>query len=295
MSQTLGDAHEPVAAVDGFEIRPQIKPLSDVMAAEVVGIDLSQPMAQAVQAQVHAAFLAYKVLAFRNQTLTKQQQIAFTQQFGTLERHALSNAGSDGVPLVHVVTNLDDNGVPSGKVGSTQWHSDKSFRPEPSMATILHAITLPPDGGDTCFADMHAAYEALPAQDKAELDGVRVVHSWEHSRGNAGRVLSAAEIADAPPMSHPLVRVHPETGEKCLFLGTHAAFLEGIEAAVGLARIEALEAHATEQRFIYRHTWQPGDVLMWDNRCLMHRADANFDAANHPRILHRTCLRGTPT
>ncbi|MGI9421622.1 MAG: TauD/TfdA dioxygenase family protein [Hyphomicrobiaceae bacterium] len=278
---------------DGFS--GDVRPLAVTLAAEVIGLDLSRPLDEPAKAVICDAFVRYKILAFRDQTLTKQQQVAFTEQFGTLEKHALSNAGTDEFPLVHIVTNLGADGKPSGKVGSTQWHSDKSFRPEPSMATILHAITLPPNGGDTCFADMHAAFEALPEAEKAELDGKHVIHSWELSRGNVGRVLSQEEIDDAPPMAHPLVRVHPESGEKCLFLGTHASHIDGMDMAAGRKRIEELEAHATQPQFIYRHSWRVGDVLMWDNRCLLHRADPNFDAARHPRVMHRTCLRGTPT
>jgi taurine dioxygenase len=224
--------------------------------------------------------------------LSKDQQIAFTERFGTLERHIARNRGSDN-PLVHTVSNLGPDGTPSGKVGSQEWHTDKSFRPEPSLATILHAITLPPDGGDTCFADMYAAYDALADAERAELDGVRVVHSWELSQQKHGRTATQEEIADAPPMRHPLVRTHPDTGRKCLFMGVHASHFDGRPMAEGRARLAALEAHATQQRFVYRHEWRPGDLLMWDNRCLLHRADANFDAARFARVLHRTCLRGT--
>lgn len=272
-----------------------VTPLSDIMAAEVTGIDLAEPLTEAARDAIHDAFLAYQVLVFRDQKLSKDQQVAFTEQFGTLERHALTNITPGAHPLVHMVTNLGPDGQPTGVVKSTRWHSDKSFRESPSMATILHAVTLPPDGGDTCFANMYLAYEALPEADKAELDGIKVVHSWPDSRENIGRVVSQAEIDDAPPQAHPIARRHPETGRKALFLGMHAAFLEGLDRDAGLARIEALEAHATEERFIYRHTWREGDLLMWDNRCLLHRADPNFDAARHARVMHRTCLRGTPT
>jgi len=273
----------------------QITPLSDVMAAEITGIDLSAPLTAATKATLHSAFLTHQILVFRNQQLCKDQQVSFTEQFGTLERHALTNITPGAHPLVHMVSNLDPDGKPSGVVKSTRWHSDKSFRPEPSMATVLHAVTLPPDGGDTCFANMYQAYEALPDDEKTALTGIKVIHSWEHSRENIGRKLSQAEIDDAPPMAHPLARVHPETGRTALFLGMHAAFLEGMDREEGLAKIEALEAHSTQDRFIYRHNWRQGALLMWDNRCLLHRADPNFDAALHPRVMHRTCLRGTPT
>ncbi len=273
----------------------EVRPLSDTIGAEIIGLDISKPLDAIAHKAVHDAFLDYKVLCFRDQKLTQEEQVAFTTQFGALERHAVSNRNNAANPLLHVVNNLGPDGKPSGAVKSTMWHSDKSFRPEPSMATVLHAVVLPPDGGDTCFADMSAAYDALPDQDKAELDGVKVVHSWELSRENVGRTLTPEEIADAPPMYHPLVRVHPETGRKALFMGMHASHLDGQPIEESQRRIIELEAFATQDQFVYRHNWRQGDVLMWDNRCLLHRADPNFDAAHYPRILHRTCLRGTPT
>lgn len=279
------------STADSFQVRP----LSDVMAAEVIGIDLVKPLSPETHEAIHAAFLTHQILVFRDQKLTKDQQVAFTEQFGTLERHALTNITPGSHPLVHMVTNLGPDGQPTGVVKSDKWHSDKSFREAPSMATVLHAVTLPPDGGDTCFANMYRAYEALPDTEKAALDGVKVIHSWPDSRENVGRKMSQAEIDDAPPQAHPLARPHPETGRKALFLGMHAAFLDNMDRAAGLAKIEALETHATQEQFIYRHNWRAGDLLMWDNRCLMHRADPNFDAALHPRVMHRTCLRGTPT
>ena len=267
------------------------EPLSPVLGASIVGLDLSQPLPENTRRAVYEAFVRYHVLCFRNQHLDQEQQIAFTQQFGTLERHVASNR-STANPLVHIVTNLDTDGKPSGKVASTRWHSDKSFRPQPSLATILHAMVMPPNGGETCFADMIAAYEALPAAEKAELDGVRVVHSWEISQARAGIKVPPEEIADAPPMSHPLVRTIPETGCKALFMGERAVYFEGHPEEVGRARLEKLTAHAIQDRFVYCHKWSPGDLLMWDNRCLLHRANPNFDAARFPRVLQRTCLRG---
>ena len=273
----------------------QVLPLSDLMGAEIIGLDLSQPLDDRTRDQVHDAFLKYQVIVFRDQKLTKQQQVTFTEQFGPLERHTLRNLGTNDIPLVHVVTNMDDDGKLLGRVRSEKWHTDKSFRPEPSMATILHAVTLPPAGGDTVFANMYAAYDALPEPQKAELADVKVVHSWELSRENIGRVMSEEEKRDAPTNAHPLVRTHPETGRKALFMGTHASHLEGMPMEAGRARIEQLEDHATQERFVYRHNWRKGDVLMWDNRCLLHHADSNFDTAKFPRVLHRTCLRGTAT
>ena len=273
----------------------QINPLGDGIAAEVIGLDLRQAFDDETFGVVHQAFLDNRILAFRDQDLTKEEQVAFTEQFGALERHTVRNRGSADSPFVHIVSNLDANIRPTGQVDSMLWHSDKSFRPEPSMATVLHAKVLPPKGGDTVFADMAGAYDVLSDGEKVEIDGLRVVHSWELSRLNEGRMLTDEEVADAPPNAHPLVRVHPDTGRHSLFIGMHASHLEGVEFEEGRARILALEAHATQDEFIYRHVWRLGDVLLWDNRCLLHRADDNFDANRYPRVLHRTCLRGTPT
>ena len=136
-----------------------VEPLSPVLGAAVTGLDLRQPLPQDTQRAVYDAFIRYHVLCFRDQHLSEEEQVAFTEQFGTLERHVASNRGLSN-PLVHIVTNLGADGKPSGKVASTQWHSDKSFRPQPSLATILHALVMPPEGGETCFANMVAAYEA---------------------------------------------------------------------------------------------------------------------------------------
>jgi taurine dioxygenase len=285
MSTVMERAH---AAAHSFEIRP----LGDVAGAEVIGLDLRQPLDEATRRAVYDAFVRHHVLAFRGQDLTKDEQVVFTEQFGTLERHVARNRGVGDHPLVHIVHNLGPDGEPSGKVASQKWHTDKSFRELPSLATILHARIMPPRGGDTCFANMCLAYDALSEADKAELAGVGVIHSWELSCQKAGRQASPEEIADAPPMTHPLVRTHPDSGRKGLFMGEHASHLDDRSFDEGRARLAELEAHATAERFIYRHRWQPGDVLMWDNRCLLHRADPNFEAARYKRVLHRTCLRG---
>jgi len=271
-----------------------VEPLSPILGAAIIGLDLRQPLDESTQRAVYENFVRYHVLCFRDQHLDQDQQVAFSEQFGTLEHHIASNRGKIN-PLVQIVSNLGADGKPSGKVSSTRWHSDKSFRPQPSLATVLHAQVMPPNGGETCFANMIAAYEALPAAEKAELDHVRVVHSWEISRARAGGKATLEEIADAPPMSHPLVRTIPEVGEKALFMGEHAAYFEGQPEEVGRVRLEKLTAHAVEERFVYRHPWTLGDLLMWDNRCLLHRANTNFDAARFPRVLQRTCLRGAAT
>ena len=274
--------------VASFEVRG----LGGALGAEIIGLDLVSPLDVPTRSAIRDAFLGHQILAIRDQDLGIEAQVAFSLQFSPLERHVISNRNAPH-PLVHIVTNLDADGRPSGSLQSTTWHSDKSFRPEPSMATTLHARQLPPAGGETCFADMYAAYDSLPAETRAEIDDLRVVHSYALGRVRMGLPVSEAERRDAPDTIHPLARIHPDTGRRALFMGDHAHHIEGWPVEKGRALIERLQAHATQERFVYRHEWRPGDVLMWDDRCLLHRVEQNFDAARHARVLHRTCLRGT--
>jgi taurine dioxygenase len=273
-----------------------IRPLSDKFAAEIMGIDLRDRLDAAMRQVILDALMRYQVICFRDQSLSGEQQVAFTQQFGDLELFVTANRRIDNpLPLLNIVTNVGKDGQPTGDLETKRWHTDKSFLPTPCFATILHPVILPPVGGETCFANMYAAYEALTEAEKADLENVRVVHSREFSLRAAGRQPTAQEIEDAgPPIAHPLVRVHPVTGRKALFMGEHASHFEGQEQA-GRAPLDALEAHATQERFVYRHAWRRGDVLMWDNRCLLHRGDTNFNVGLHPRVLHRTCLSDTPS
>jgi taurine dioxygenase len=272
-----------------------IRPLSDTFAAEISGLDLRNPLDATLRQAVLDALVRHKAICFRDQSLTGEQQVAFTQQFGPLELFTIANRGVDNpLPLLNIVSNLGKDGKPTGNLETRRWHTDKSFLATPCFATILHPVILPPAGGETCFADMHAAYEALSAREKAELENVRVVHSREYSMRRAGKVPTPQEIEDAgPPMAHPLVRINPFSGCKGLFMGEHASHLEGQEDA-GRKPIDDLEAYATQEQFVYRHAWRRGDVLMWDNGSLLHRGDDNFNVGLQARVLHRTCLSGMP-
>lgn len=268
-----------------------IRPLSDKFAAEIVGLDLRDPLDATTRKAVVDALIGFKAICFRDQSLSGEQQVAFTQQFGPLELFTIANrAINNPLPLLNIVSNLGKDGKPTGNLETKRWHTDKSFLPTPCFATILHPVILPPSGGETCFADMNAAYEALSAQEKAELENVNVIHSREYSMRRAGKVPTPQEIEDAgPPMAHPLVRANPYSGRKGLFMGEHASHLQGRESE-GRAPIDALEAYATQEQFVYRHAWRKGDVLMWDNGNLLHRGDDNFNVGLQARVLHRTCL-----
>jgi taurine dioxygenase len=272
----------------GFRIRP----IGSSFSAEVLGLDLRVPLTPAQISAVQAAFEQHHVLAFRDQALDKAAQLAFTLQFGDLDVHAAMNAGDD-VPEVHTVSNLDQHGNPQARrLGSQHWHSDKSYRQIPSVATFLHAVQVPASGGDTCFADTATALEALPLARQEYLASLKIVHSWERSVAKQGGQVSAAEKHQYPPIAHPLARLQP-SGRRALYMGQHASHIDGMDIAAGEALIAELHAHCTQSQFVYQHAWRPGDLLMWDNRGLLHRALANFDADANARILHRTVTRGT--
>lgn len=271
----------------------QINPLSDVMAAEVVGLDLREAIPPEVQARLDAALATYHVLCFRDQSLSKHEQIEATKQFGTLDVHVQSNRSSD-IPLIHIVTNLDENDQQRQTIaakGSVHWHSDKSYRHAPSHATFLYALEVPDEGGETEFANMLKAFEAFPEERQQELSRLKVVHSWPDSvRRTNNREASDEEKANWPPIAQPLVRTHPVSGRKGLFLGQHASYIDGREPD-GRAMIEELEAWSTQPQFRYAHQWRVGDLLMWDNNCLLHRAAA-FDGDRYRRLMHRTVTQG---
>ncbi len=275
----------------------RIDRLSDVMGAEISGIDLSSTLTPEAKAAILDAFLEHHLLVFRDQHLSPDQQHAFTENFGELEGHVARKRDGTRLSLVHVVDNLDKHGRPTPQPHSTgnyYWHTDKSYHAVPSLATLLHAVEIPPEGGDTLFANMYLAYDALSEDRKRELDGLSVVHSWEQSRLNSGnKPASEDEKRERPPVTHPLVRTHPDTGRKLLYIGTHVSHIVGRPVEEGRKLLFDLLHEATIDAHVYRHAWRPGDLCMWDNRCLLHRADMNYDMGEHRRILHRTVVRGT--
>ncbi|HWB48748.1 MAG TPA: TauD/TfdA family dioxygenase [Stellaceae bacterium] len=272
-------------------------PLSPAGGVEITGVDLSRPVSSGLAALIRQALLDHRVVVVRDQALTKEQQYEFTLHFGEIEDHVARHSDAR-YAIVHSVTNLDAAGNPTDALdtrGNYFWHSDKSYHAVPSLMTMLHAVELPPVGGDTQFANMVAAYRALPQAMQDRLAGLRAIHSWEASRLASGsRPASDAEKRERPPVSHPIVRTHPETGEKALYIGTHAAGgVEGMPETAGKALLAELLDHATQPQFVYTHHWRPGDLVIWDNRALLHRALANYEMGKHRRVLHRTVVRGT--
>ena len=263
-------------------------PLSSAGGAEISGIDLSQPLSDAARNDVYAALLQHQFLVFPGQALSREAQYAFTAQFGEVEAHGGGRPGKRQ-DVAHVTANLDADGNPSdrfAKGANYRWHTDKPYYRTPPAVTTLHAVELPPEGGDTEFANTRLAYAALSDAMKVRIAGLRVVFQWEAGLRPG---YYANELA---PVDHPLVRTHPDTGEKALYLGNHALRIADMDEAEGTALLAELLAHATQPRFTYAHRWRPGDLVVWDNRCTLHRAVANYAMNRYRRIMHRNVVKG---
>ena len=264
--------------------------LSTAGGVAITGIDLAEPLARAPKRQILEAFRDHHIVVFPGQALTREQQYGFARNFGEVQPSG--QPGSKRHAVAHVISNLDKDGNPvdrSGSpVGNYRWHTDKSWHAVPPLLTMLHAIELPPSGGDTEFANTLMAYAALPEKTKRRIAGLQVVFRWGASGGKA-----IVTTRDEPPVDHPLVRTHPDTGSKALYLGNHASHIRGMPETEGASLLAELLEHATQRQFVYAHRWRKGDLVMWDNRCLLHRAVANYEMGKYRRVMHRSVVRGT--
>jgi alpha-ketoglutarate-dependent taurine dioxygenase len=274
-----------------------LRPVSGLMGVEVTGINLAEPFDDSVRDAILDAMVNHHILVFPNQSLTKDQQFAFTERFGEVEEHVVRDWQGNKSPLVHTVSNLDKHGNPTKTPythGNYFWHTDKSYHAVPSLSTLLHAIEIPPVGGGTQFCNMYLAYEELPEAMKARVADLRVVHSWEANRRNTGnRPATEEENRERPPVSHPMVRIHPATGRKALYIGIHTSHVDGMAEGEGRALLYQLLDLATQPHRVHTHHWRKGALVMWDNRCLLHRAVRDYEIDKHKRFLHRTVIKGT--
>ena len=293
----LAEGLDTVVDSDVQGVTLNVRQIGRVAGAEIPGLDLSKPFGDDVRDAILAALNEHHVLSFPDQNLTDEEQTAFTKRFGEIEGHVAHDHDGKPFPLVHVVSNLDPSGKPTATPrshGNYFWHSDKSYHDIPSLATILYAIEVPPYGGATQFANMQMAYDELLPEMKEIIEGLNVVHSWEQSRRNSMNKPATQEQIDArPPVTHPIVRTHPDTGKKGVYIGVHASHIDGMEWHEGREILYRLTDLVTQPRFIYTHEWQKNELVMWDNRCLMHRATGDFPQDVYPRVLHRTVIRGT--
>jgi alpha-ketoglutarate-dependent 2,4-dichlorophenoxyacetate dioxygenase len=278
-----------------------VTPLTPCFAARIDGVDVSRPVDDATWEEIRAAFEEHSVLVFRGHPLDDERQVAFSLRFGNLEVTRSMNPAA-GTPFARQ-SNLD---IKTGEVippddrrmiyqlANMLWHSDSSFKPVPSLCSLLSARVIPPEGGATEFASGRCAYPTLPDELKRRIEGLVAVHdfSWSRDRVRPG-FFTAEERAVYPPVQHPIVRANPVSGRRALFLGAHASHVVGMSMEDGRALLKTLMDHMTRPEFCYRHEWEEGDLVVWDNRCVLHRATP-FDTTRYKRLMQRTTISGDP-
>jgi alpha-ketoglutarate-dependent 2,4-dichlorophenoxyacetate dioxygenase len=278
----------------------ETRALHPLLGVEIVGVDVRHVVADVFR-RIVEAFEEHSVLLFRGQTLDDEAQIAFSRRFGPLEttiRTVVSHARYR--PEISNLTNVDaeDRLIPRGdrrnlfNAGNQMWHTDSSFKRVPALASLLSGREVPPEGGETEFASMRVAYERLPEATKHLLEGKVAVHSFEYSRGLVGEGLLAPEdAAQVPPVPQALVRANPANGRKAFFVASHACEILGMPTDQARALIRELLGRATVPAMVYTHRWRPGDLVVWDNRCVLHRGRP-WNESRYRRIMHRTTVAG---
>lgn len=275
----------------------EMVPVSPVIGVEFRDLDLSQPLSDAGFEQIRHALNTHSLVLIRNQSLTEEQHVAFARRFGELQIHVLKQYLTTPYPELYVLSNKKDHGKPIGnhKEG-WNWHSDLSYYDVPCLGSVLLSREVPPEGADTLFSSMHAAWDALDPDMQARIRHMKAVHSYAgyYAKAFADRdPLSEEQKASTPDVVHPLVRTHPETGRLSLFVGEDIVKeIVGLPADESAALLNTLNTHAISEEFSYRHKWQAGDVVIWDNRCTMHKATPYDDKA-YTRVMHRATIKGT--
>jgi taurine dioxygenase len=274
----------------------ELRPLTAILGAEVAGIDLSRPVDATTRKALHDAWVEHAVLVIRNQKLTPPQFAEAAGIFGEILEQQLKKFTLPDYPLVGTISSRDLPLV-DGKlqVRGENYHTDHSNYPAPPKATMLHAIALPDFGGDTQFVDVRAAYDDLPEATKRTIVKLRSPHVYESSQSpRKMAALSAEERAKVPQTIQPLVIRHPDSGRSALYLNTgRMEGIEGMDPAEAFKLIDQLYSHATQSRYEYRHQWKAGDMVIWDNRSVMHQANADYDPSQY-RFLYRVMLQGAP-
>jgi taurine dioxygenase len=275
---------DQMAGADGSPFHELLSPAGGVRIGQ---LDLSRPLPPDVVETIRAAIFAHQIVVFPKQLLTREQQFAFAANFGEVEVHGGERGETKRRDVAHVISNLDADGNPTIRMSPAanyHWHTDKPYRPAPPSLTLLHAVEVPPPGesrgGDTEFANTALAYDALPEAAKRRIAVLRVAFrpAFDPSR---------------PQIDHPLVRTHPETGRKSLYLGNHATHIVGVSQTESDALLAELLEHATRPEFAYVHRWLPGDLVVWDNRALLHRLVLGDALRRYRRIMHRSVVVGT--
>ena len=278
----------------------QTRPLHPMLGVEVEGVDVRR-VDDATFAEIARRFEDHSVLLFRGQSLADDDQIAFSRRFGPLEitiRTVVSQP-RDRAEISNLANvDADDHLIPAGdrrnlfNAGNQMWHTDSSFKRVPAHASLLSAREVPPEGGETQFASTRVAYEALPAATRARIDGRTAIHSFVYSRGLIGDgLLPPDHAAQVPPVPQALVRANPVHGRKAFFVGSHACEILGVPTDEARVLLRELLALATRPEAVYTHRWRVGDLVMWDNRCVLHRGRP-WDESRYRRVMHRTTVAG---
>lgn len=275
----------------------EINPLSDALGAEIIGLDLSDSIDEETFAMVHQAHLDFLVLVFRDQKITPDQQIAFSRRFGDLSIHVYDQFLLPGYPEILKVSNKkkadgDFTGLASA---GRRWHSDLSYTQTPSLGSLLYALEIPPTGGDTLFNNMYRAYDTLPDVTKTRIEGLRaefLIGSARKFAADDGRpALTPEQMEKVPVVDHPVVRTHPETNRKALYVNhAHTVRILGLDEAESENLLAELTQHSVQSELVYRHQWSQNDLVFWDNRCCMHIAEPPPHNTN--RHMHRTTVVG---
>ena len=275
----------------------QVRRSGAALAADIEGVDLAGPLPSETLAAIKQAWGDHLVLRFRGQRLSDDDLMRFSRALGELDWApvAATNDAPEGREYIMVVSNVVENGQAIGQLGAYEalWHTDMSYVAEPPMASALYSLEAPPSGGDTGFCNMYRALETLPDELRRAVEGKTCIH--DASRNSAGELrrgfVDAPDATQTVGAEHPVVRTHPVTGRKALFLGRRRnAFIRGLSLADSEALLEALWEHSTRREFTWYQQWRAGDLILWDNRCVMHRRDA-FDPAMR-RVMHRTQIKG---
>ena len=278
----------------------ETRPLHPLFGVEIIGVDVRRVAAD-VFADLVAAFNEHSVLLFRDQRVDDAEQVAFSRRFGPLEATIRTVVSHEGfLPEISNLANVDADGqmIPASdkrvrfNTGNQMWHTDSSFKRVPALASLLSGREVPLEGGETEFASMRIAYDRLPDATRRFLEGRVAIHSFEYSRGLVGEgLLSPEHAAQVPPVPQALVRANPVNGRKAFFVASHACEILGMPTDAARTLLRELLDGATTPDLVYTHRWQPGDIAMWDNRCVLHRGRP-WDMSRHRRVMHRTTVAG---
>jgi len=266
--------------------------------AVVEGVDLSQPLDMETVEAIRQAWWDHSILVFRDQHISDDQHIAFSRHFGDLQGHTVKDWLLPQHPEILVLSNRGQGGVKPLKNGGAYWHSDITYQAIPPMGSILHGLTVPPVDGDTLYADMYAAYEALDDETKELIEGRIAIHNYKlrylkMAQGGERPEPTAEQLAEWQDVEHPIVLDHPDSGRKALFVNEGFTMaIKGMDKDESAALLQRLFDHSASEEFVYAHKWRTDDIVMWDNRCTMHRA-TTYDSEKHDRTMHRTTIKGT--